>query len=107
MNTKHVQISYQVPRDPEAYQATTHFGQRAKGRVPPEHRDKIIRECITKGKIRGTTPTQACQEDGVKQYFCFERAIEGSDWRVVVGIRPKAFKEDDIKHYAVTIVDVE
>jgi hypothetical protein len=106
-NTKHVQIAFEVPRDPEQYRATTHFGQRAKSRVPDHLRDRVIRECIERGRCRGTTRTFAEEKRaGVKQYYAFEREIREREWRVVVGIRPVAFRNSDERHLAVTIMEV-
>ena len=107
VNTKHEQVRYAVPRDPDAYRATVHFGQRLKDRVPEYKRDAVVRECIQRGDLFGTRPTVDCEEDEVKQYFAFQATVYDQAWRLIVGIRPAAFKRPDTPHLAVTIMEVD
>ena len=99
-NTKHVTVDgerYEVPREPDAYRPTTHFGQRVRERVPSSHRDRIIRECFAAGVCRGTTPPSSVDRPGVAfQTFEFEaRILIGNSSRVfslVVGVVRDAFR---------------
>jgi len=106
VNTKLVAVPLEVPREPEAYRATTHLGQRLRERVPEELRDRLVRGLIEGGTLRGTTDPRNAGKDDVHQYFAFEGRIEGRDWRLVVGVVPAAFVEPRRKHLAVTIIDV-
>jgi hypothetical protein len=107
-NTKRVSVAHPVPREPDAYRATVHFGQRLRGRVPEAQRDSVVRECIEQGELRGTTPPADSDADDVRQYFAFEHCVNGRDWRLVVGIRPAAFRADGSDHHlAVTIMEVD
>ena len=99
-NAKHVVVdgeTYEVPREPDAYRPTTHFGQRVRERVPSSHRDRIIRECFETGVCRGTTPPSSADRPGVAfQTFEFEaRILIGNSSRVfslVVGVVRDAFR---------------
>ena len=106
VNTKLVAVPLEVPREPEAYRATTHFGQRLRERVPEELRDRLVRDLIEGGTLRGTTDPRNDGKDDVHQYFAFEDRVNGRDWRLVVGVVPAAFIEPTRKHLAVTIIDV-
>lgn len=99
-NTKHTTISVPVPRDPAEYSATTHFGQRLRERVPEHLRDRVIRECIERGRVRGVP---GGTEDGMVQAFAFDHEIEGRQWTVIVGIMRDACLGGDAKHEAITI----
>jgi len=106
-NTKHVTVAHAVPRDPEAYRMTTHFGQRVRERLPPEpKRGRIIRECIERGECHGESNRTDGHED-VQQYFRFDATLYGRRWRTIVGIRPQAFKRDSERHLAITIMEVD
>ena len=113
-NAKHVVVdgeTYEVPREPDAYRPTTHFGQRVRERVPAAHRDRIIRECFEAGVCRGTTPPRSVDRPGVAfQTFEFEaRILIGNSSRVfslVVGVVRDAFR-DRGKHRALTIYEPE
>lgn len=106
-NVKHVQVNVPVPRDPDRYRATIHFGQRAKSRLPDDKRDRIIRECIEDGWCRAATRKFGDGEhEGVKQFYQFQKEIADREWRVVVGIRPDAILEEDERHLAVTVMEV-
>lgn len=107
-NTKRVSVPHPIPRDPGEYQATVHFGQRLRERVPQQLRDRVVRECIERGTCRGEpNPGSIDSSRDVQQAFKFERHIEGEDWIVVVGIVPEAFTEPDVKHLAITVYPVE
>lgn len=100
--TKQVPVPFDVPRDPEAYRATIHFGQRLRERVPEFKRDRVVRETIHHGDQHGATPPQSVGEhDRVVQHF---RIVHDS-WTVVVGICPDAFRREDRKHLAMTIYE--
>lgn len=113
-NTKQVVVDgdpVDVPREPDAYRPTTHFGQRVRERVPAAHRDRIIRECFESGVCRGTTPASSVDRPGVAfQTFEFEaRILIGDSSRVfslVVGVVRDAFR-GDAKHRALTIYEPE
>lgn len=113
-NVKHVMVDgdrHEVPREPDAYRPTTHFGQRARERVPSACRDRVIRECFQSGVCRGTTPTKSVDQPGeIFATFEFEtRLLIGSDERVfslVVGVVRDAFR-GSAKHRALTIVEPE
>ena len=113
-NAKHVVVdgeTYEVPREPDAYRPTTHFGQRVRERVPAAHRDRIIRECFATGVCRGTTPPSSVDRPGaVFQTFEFEtRILIGNSSRVfsiVVGVVRDAFRGRG-KHRALTIYEPE
>ena len=113
-NTKHVTVdgeTYEVPREPDAYRPTTHFGQRVRERVPSSHRDRIIRECFEAGVCRGTTPPSSVDRPGaVFQTFEFEaRILIGHSSRVfllVVGVVRDAFR-GSAKYRALTIYEPE
>ena len=113
-NTKHVTVdgeTYEVPREPDAYRTTTHFGQRVRERVPAAHRDRVIRECFEAGVCRGTTPPRSIDRPGaVFQTFEFEaRILIGDSSRVfllVVGVVRDAFR-GSAKHRALTIYEPE
>lgn len=106
-NTKRVSVSFAVPRDPTAYRLTTHFGQMAKERLPDEDRAEIIRRLIETGHCYGTVPPQAVEDQrDVTRYFAFEDAVFGTEYRLVVGLRPVAFKQATPKHLAVTVMVV-
>jgi len=106
-NTKYVTIRHEVPRDPEAYRATIHFGQRLRERVPDEKRDAVVRECIEHGECSGSSPPRNDEHDTVRQYFAFDRSYAGRRWRMIVAIRPQAYLDADEKHLAVTIIEVD
>ena len=113
-NTKHVVVDgdrHEVPREPDAYRPTTHFGQRVRERVPSSHRDRIIRECFEAGVCRGTTPPSSVDRPGaVFQTFEFEaRILIGNSSRafsLVVGVVRDAFR-GSAKHRALTIYEPE
>ena len=113
-NTKHVTVdgeTYEVPREPDAYRPTTHFGQRVRERVPSSHRDRIIRECFAAGVCRGPPPPTSVDRPGVAfQTFEFEtRTLIGNSSRVfsiVVGVVRDAFR-GSAKHRALTIYEPE
>ena len=113
-NAKHVVVdgeTYEVPREPDAYRPTTHFGQRVRERVPSSHRDRIIRECFEAGVCRATTPTKSVDQPGVV-FQCFEfeaRILIGNSSRVfslIVGVVRDAFR-GSAKHRALTIYEPE
>jgi len=104
-NTKHVNVVFEVPRDPEQYRATTHFGQRLRERAPDDKRDSVVRNLIERGRVSGASPTRE-RGANVSQYFKFEQRVHGTDYRMIVGIRREAFVEDGSKHLAVTIMEV-
>ena len=113
-NAKHVVVdgeTYEVPREPDAYRPTTHFGQRVRERVPAAHRDRIIRECFEHGVCRGTTPPRSVDQPGaVFQTFEFEaRILIGNSSRaflLVVGVVRDAFR-GSAKHRVLTIYEPE
>lgn len=61
-----------LPREPSAYTATAHFGQRVREREVP---DDAIRACITGGEAKHSSQRGT--------YF-LERTWLGTRWRVVV-----------------------
>ena len=111
-NTKHVVVdgeTYEVPREPDAYRPTTHFGQRVRERAPAAHRDRIIRECFEAGVCRAATPPTSVDRPGVAfQTFEFEaRILIGNSSRVfslIVGVVRDAFRGRG-KHRALTIYE--
>ena len=113
-NAKHVVVdgeTYEVPREPDAYRPTTHFGQRVRERVPIYHRDRIIRECFEAGVCRATTPPSSVDRPGVAfQTFEFEARILIGDssrtFSLVVGVVRDAFR-GSAKHRALTIYEPE
>ena len=113
-NAKHVVVdgeTYEVPREPDAYRPTTHFGQRVRERVPSSHRDRIIRECFETGVCRGTAPPSSVDRPGVAfQTFEFEaRILIGNSSRafsLVVGVVRDAFR-GAAKHRVLTIYEPE
>ena len=104
-NTKHVTVPHPVPRDPEQYRTTTHFSQRLRERFKNRAEwDRLIRETIERGQVRGTTPPEHAEANGgVQQYFAFNH--DGVE--LLVGIRPAAFRDDAEQHLAVTIYEVD
>jgi len=102
-NTKYVQVPHEVPREPEQYRSTIHFGQRLRERVPEDSRDRVVRECITQGRVRGENARQPTDEDDVRQFFSFERRVDDVEYRLVVGLRDEAFYDDSKQHLAITI----
>jgi len=102
--TKQVAVPMDLPRDPEEYRATVHFGQQIKQRVPDHHQDMAVRETIEFGDHKGSYhPDGVKKFDYVLQYF----KVIGETWTVVVGIIPKAFLDPETKHLAVTIYPTE
>lgn len=99
-NSKYVTLPVKVPRDPEQYRSTTHFGQRLRQRVPDDIRGEVVRECIQMGQCSGA---QHSGHGDVHQYFQFGREVEGTQWTVIVGIVLEAFRDPARKHLAVTI----
>jgi len=117
VNTKRVVVDgdvVQVPREPDAYRPTTHFGQRLRERVPAADRDRVVRECFERGVCRGTTPTRSVDRPGeVFQTFEFEArfsesVLMGSEtartYALVVGVVREAFRVPSKKHRVLTIV---
>ena len=103
-NVKHAAVPMPVPRDPGEYMASTHLGMRLRERVPEHLRSRVIRECIEEGVCRGTTPPRDLDDEfDIFQSFAFEKAIGHVEWRVIVGVRPRAFVDDDVKHVALTV----
>lgn len=103
-NTKYAPVPMPVPRDPEAYRAGLHFAQRLKDRVPDALQDRVIRECITRGYVQGTSETENIEdEEAMVQAFKFTREVEGTDWSVVVGILRKAYLKESAKHKVLTV----
>jgi hypothetical protein len=113
-NTKYAVVDgdrCEVPREPDAYRPTTHFGQRLRERVPSSHRDRIIRECFETGVCRGTTPPSSVDRPGVAfQTFEFEARVTHGDFErvysLVVGVVRDAFRGEP-KHRALTIYQPE
>lgn len=106
-NTKKVTVAFEVPREPSEYSAGVHFTQRLRERVPEELRDRVVSECIRHGVCRGTGEPQSTDDaDDIKQWFQFDREVEGVEWRVIVGVKEAAFVEPEIKHLAVTVYAV-
>jgi len=116
-NTKQVVVdgdAVQVPREPDAYRPTTHFGQRLRERVPGLDRDRVIRGCFERGVCRGTTPPRGVDRAGEAfQTFEFEArfsadSLIGSEhartYALVVGVVREAFRSPPKKHRALTIV---
>jgi hypothetical protein len=106
-NSKYVTVKFEVPREPAAYTATTHFRQRLNGRKDPELKTWILEECIEEGRLRGVgdIDVRGPDLDETTATFAFDREIwsQGThQWRVVVGIVPKAFAEDDVHHRVIT-----
>jgi len=104
-NTKQCPVPVEVPRDPEVYRATVHFGQRLAERVKPAVPDasRVIRECIKYGHCSGASDTNVVEEDGDWiQCFKFEAEVYDLEWTLVVGMTRAGFL-DDGKHDAVTI----
>lgn len=107
-NTKYVQLAVPVPRDPEQYRTTTHFGQRLRDRVPEDIQGRVVAECITEGRCHGTTPRDAeADRDDIVQTFGFDHHLEGRHWRVVVGLRERAFLSRGREHLALTVYEVD
>lgn len=107
-NTKHVSVSVPVPREPAAYRPSVHFGQRLRERVPERLRDRVVNECIETGECRGVRPPRRDDaDDEIKQHFAFEATVADGRWRLVVGIRSAALLNDDKKHLAVTVMEVD
>ena len=117
VNTKQVVVdgdAVQVPREPDAYRPTTHFGQRLRERVPSADRNRVVRECFERGVCRGTTSARSVDRPGeVFQTFEFEArfsesALMGSEtartYALVVGVVREAFRNPRKKHRALTIV---
>ena len=117
VNTKHVTVdgaAVQVPREPDAYRPTTHFGQRLRERVPGDDRDHVVRACFERGVCRGTRPPKGVDRPGeVFQTFEFEArfsadSLIGSEsartYALVVGVVREAFRSPAKKHRALTIV---
>jgi hypothetical protein len=107
-NTKKITVAHEVPRDPAAYQPTIHFGQRLKERIPENHRDSIVRECLQRGRCHGVSDRKAKGHDDVRQCFGFDLDDDLLDatYRLVVGIRPTAFRQASTNHLAITIMEV-
>ena len=116
-NTKQVVVdgdARDIPRDPNRFRPTTHFGQRLRERVPAADRDRVVRECFERGVCRGTTPARSVDRPGVVfQTFEFEArfsesALIGSEtartYALVVGVVREAFRNPRKKHRALTIV---
>lgn len=102
-NTKFASVPYPIPREPRAYEATIHFGQRLKERVPPADRNRAVRDTIRFGTLRGAAdPPELARPEDVCAYFQFD----GEEWTIVVGIVPEAVWGDR-KHRAITIYERE
>jgi len=103
-NSKYVTVKYEVPREPSQYRATAHIQQQMKKRIPEDIQSRVIRECITEGHCRGTTPPNEAGDDRI-QCFGFEKEIKDNLYRVVVGIRRPAILGEE-KHRAITVMEV-
>lgn len=101
-NTKYVQLTAEVPRDPGQYRRTDHARQRQRYRTDPEVKPWIIEEVIETGTVRGTndvgvaTPEHDSHDHFARFTFTAEVWSEGiHEWTVVVGLRQSGFLADD------------
>lgn len=106
-NTKYVQVTLEVPRDPDAYDYTLHSLEHLRYRHEPEVKDWIIDEVIEEGRCVGQNVAGGLKvekpDDG--EVFRFEKEVwsEGiHDWTVVVAINPAAFVDDEQHHDVIT-----
>lgn len=103
-NTKYVTVRHEVPRDPDAYDYTSHAEQRRRYRRDPKPKEWIIDEVIQEGRCAGQDVSSG---DDSTDVFRFEKTVwsEGGDhdWTVVVAIDPEAFTAPDRRHRVVSV----
>lgn len=95
-----------VPRDPKAYRSTQHFINRLKQRVPEKLQSDIAARCVRHGELKAVSAAGKASSNA-HQDFAFFHEIDGTTWKLVVGIVPRAYESDHVKHFARSIYPVE
>lgn len=99
--TKQIPVAMDVPRNREEIRPTIHFTKQLRKRVPDDKQDQAVRETIKFGDHHGSYHPDGRHgdHDCVQQYF----EVVGSNWTVVIGVNPDAYRTKSEKHLAITI----